>query len=167
MTGGVLREGVSARGVEDQIAKGCDAAAGRRRGGAVRSETSRPAGDREGDSIAIVSRQNVAEWVENLTITPGLIALPAFVSSGGGPKLRWSAAAGVTLKLSDMGPLSPPAEPSASVYASAASSTRLAKMAMPALAVTVVVLALAKPPGPLATVSVILSLLSLATRLPN
>ena len=40
-------------------------------------------------------------------------------------------------------------------------------MATPPLTVTVVVLPLAKPPGPLATASVTLSLLSLLAKLPN
>ena len=63
--------------------------------------------------LSLVAR--LPKWSKTLTVTAGLMATPATVVLGCTPKARWSAAAGVTVKLLEAGPVRPPLPLSLSV----------------------------------------------------
>ena len=56
--------------------------------------------------LSLVTR--LPNWSSILTVTAGVMAAPAVVLLGCTPKTSWLAAAGVTVKLLEAGPVRPP-----------------------------------------------------------
>ena len=106
-------------------------------------------------------------WSSILTVTAGAMCMPAVVVVGCWPNTSWLAVAGVTVKLLEAGPLRLLLAVSLSVYVPVVFRRKLLNEATPLLAVTVVVLLPEKLPGPPATPTVTVSVLSVEIRLPN
>ena len=89
--------------VDGQVAEGGDAA-GRRHGQRAAQACRRPGWCRWPPSRSSVGRHHVAELVQHLTVTAGLIATPAIALVGCTPKTRWSAARRRDVELLEVAP---------------------------------------------------------------
>ena len=95
--------------------------------------------------VSLVTR--LPNWSSTCTVTAGLIGTPATVLVGCTPKARWSAAAGVMLKVLEVAPLRLLSVARQRVAGAGLVDRQVLKVAMPPLAATVIVPLRVPPPA--------------------